>query len=73
MRARDRAIGIALGILLGLAIVIAFVFLGSRDTIDSPELSGGSTTPQEVTTPEQQATTPRLPGEPVPAPPGGGP
>jgi len=44
MRARDRAIGIALGILLGLAIVIAFVFLGSEDTIDDPSISGGGST-----------------------------
>ena len=41
MRARDRAIGIALGVLLGLAIVIAFVFLGSGETIDDPSISGG--------------------------------
>ena len=46
MRASDRLIGIVLGILLGLAIVIAFVFFGSRDTIDEPSLSGGSTTQQ---------------------------
>ena len=44
MRARDRAIGIALGVLLGLAIVIAFVFLGSEETIDDPSISGGGTT-----------------------------
>ena len=40
MRARDRVIGILLGLLLGLAIVIAFVFLGSEDTIDDPGVSG---------------------------------
>lgn len=40
MRHRDRAIGITLGILLGLAIVIAFVFFGSGNTIDAPDLSG---------------------------------
>ena len=39
MRVGDRAIGIALGVLLGLAIVIAFVFLGSGETIDDPDLS----------------------------------
>jgi hypothetical protein len=44
MRARDRALGIALGLLLGLAIVIGFVFLGSEDTIDDPSISGGGTT-----------------------------
>jgi hypothetical protein len=66
VRARDRAIGIVLGVLLGLAIIIGFVFLGSEDTIDSPELSGGSTAPQEVTTPQRETTTPSLPAEPVP-------
>jgi hypothetical protein len=45
LRARDRAIGIALGVLLGLAVIIAFLFLGSRDAIDSPDLSGGSAQP----------------------------
>ncbi len=45
MRARDRALGIALGILLGLAIVIGFVFFGSGDTIDDPDIAGrGETT-----------------------------
>ena len=43
-RIGDRAIGIALGILLGLAVVIIFLFLGSRNTIDEPSLSGGATT-----------------------------
>jgi hypothetical protein len=42
-RVGDRAIGIALGILLGIAIILLFLFLGSRDTIDEPSLSGGST------------------------------
>jgi hypothetical protein len=53
-RVGDRAIGIALGILLGIAIILLFLFLGSRDTIDEPSLSGGST--QTVT---QPATTTR--------------
>jgi len=48
MRATDRAIGITLGVLLGLAIVIAFVFLGSEDTIDDPSISGGGTTTEQV-------------------------
>jgi hypothetical protein len=45
----DRAIGIAIGILLGLAIIVLFLFLGSRNTIDEPSLSGGTT--QTVTQP----------------------
>ena len=48
-RARDRAIGVALGILLGIAIILLFLFLGSRDTIDEPSLSDGPT--QTVTQP----------------------
>ena len=40
----DRAVGIALGLVLGLAVIILFLFLGSRNTIDEPSLSGGETT-----------------------------
>jgi len=43
-RIGDRAIGIALGILLGLVVIVIFLFLGSRNTIDEPSLSGGATT-----------------------------
>jgi hypothetical protein len=47
MRARDRVLGIVLGILLGLAIVIGFVFFGSGETIDDPDVGGdGATTEQ---------------------------
>lgn len=53
MRARDRAIGIVLGILVGLALIILFLFLGSRSTIDTPDISGNSP-PEQTTT----ATTP---------------
>jgi uncharacterized membrane protein required for colicin V production len=62
VRARDRAIGIVLGILLGLAVIILFLFLGSRDTIDSPDISGNSALEQTTTT----TTT-------APAPQAGGP
>jgi hypothetical protein len=55
-RAGDRAIGIALGVLLGITIILLFLFLGSRDTIDEPSLSGGST--QTVTQPAK-TTTPK--------------
>jgi hypothetical protein len=54
----DRAIGIALGVLLGLVIIVLFLFLGSRSTIDEPSISGGAT--QTVT---QPAT---IPGQPAP-------
>jgi hypothetical protein len=52
----DRAIGIALGILLGLAVIVLFLFLGSRNTIDEPSLSGGAT--QTIQTQTQPATPP---------------
>ena len=46
----DRVIGIALGVLLGLLIIILFLFLGSRSTIDEPSISGGTT--ETLTQPE---------------------
>ena len=52
----DRAISIALGILLGLAVILLFLFLGSRDTIDEPSISGNPT--QMVTEP---GTPPKAP------------
>jgi hypothetical protein len=54
-RVSDRVIGIALGILLGLVIIVLFLFLGSRSTIDEPSLSGGGA--QTVT----QPATPPVP------------
>lgn len=42
MRVADRVIGVTIGVLLGLAIVAAFVFLGSGQTIDDPDISGES-------------------------------
>lgn len=54
-RVGDRAIGIVLGIVLGIAVILLFLFLGSRSTIDQPSISGGTT--QTVT---QPAT---IPGE----------
>ena len=54
-RVGDRAIGIALGILLGIAVILLFLFLGSRNTIDEPSLSGG--TSQTVTQPAAPGAT----------------
>lgn len=45
-RVGDRAIGIILGIVLGIAVILLFLFLGSRNTIDEPSLSGGATQTQ---------------------------
>lgn len=39
----DRVIGISLGVLLGVAVILLFLFLGSRNTIDEPSISGGTT------------------------------
>ncbi|HEY6771575.1 MAG TPA: hypothetical protein VI035_03885 [Solirubrobacterales bacterium] len=60
-RVGDRAIGILLGVVLGIAVILLFLFLGSRNTIDEPSISGG--TPQTVT---QPAT---IPGQSKPKPP----
>src|SRR3954471_19416704 len=43
-RIGDRVVGIALGILLGLVVIVIFLFLGSRNTMDEPSLSGAGTT-----------------------------
>jgi hypothetical protein len=59
-RIGDRALGIALGVLLGLAVIILFLFLGSRNTIDEPSLSGGATT--------QTQTQPAAPPNKAPEP-----
>ena len=55
-RVGDRAIGIVLGILLGIAIILLFLFLGSRSTIDEPSLNGGPA--QTVTQPATTGTAP---------------
>jgi hypothetical protein len=61
-RVTDRVIGIILGILLGIAVILLFLFLGSRDTIDEPSLSGGATQTQT-----QPATTPAKVTKPKPS------
>ncbi len=50
-RVSDRAIGIVLGILLGITVILLFLFLGSRNTIDAPSLSGNATQTQTQTQP----------------------
>jgi hypothetical protein len=59
-RVSDRAIGIALGVLLGLLIIVLFLFLGSRSTIDEPSISGGTTT-QNPPTPGPATQQPKPP------------
>ena len=53
----DRAIGIVLGVVLGIAVIILFLFLSSRNTIDEPSLSGGATTQTQPVSPP--ATSPK--------------
>ena len=48
-------IGIAVGLVIGVLIVIAFVFLGSQETIDDPSVDDQ---PQpELTRPAPEPTT----------------
>ena len=49
-RAGDRIIGIASGVVLGLAIILLYLFLSSRSTIDAPSISGSSTQPTQTKT-----------------------
>ena len=59
----ERALGIFLGVLLGIGIVVAFVFLGSEDTVDAPSLEGQATqtAPQAAPPP----ASPKKPGVPL--------
>lgn len=66
MRATDRVVGIVLGVLLGLAIVIGFLFLGSRDTIDDPSISGEATPAQTQPAPQGGERPPLTGTEPSP-------
>jgi hypothetical protein len=62
-RVSDRAIGIVLGIVLGIAIILLFLFLGSRSTIDAPSLSDGPTQTQtQPATPPAKVSKPK-PGQ----------
>jgi hypothetical protein len=58
MRHVDRAIGIALGLLLGIAIVVAFVFWGSGETIDAPSLSGDEPAQERTEQPQPTSSQP---------------
>ena len=59
-RVGDRAIGVALGIVLGIVVILLFLFLGSRSTIDQPSISSGTTqtTTQPATIPGQSELKP---------------
>jgi hypothetical protein len=56
----DRAIGILLGILLGIAVILIFLFIGSRSTIDEPSLSGGTTSTKTAPTNTGKAPVPKV-------------
>jgi hypothetical protein len=36
----ERVVGIGLGVIFGIAVVVAFVFLGSENTVDAPSIKG---------------------------------
>ena len=59
-RVGDRAIGILLGVVLGIAVILLFLFLGSRNTIDEPSISDGATqtVTRPATIPEQSKPKP---------------
>lgn len=61
MKVSDRAIGIFLGILLGIGVILLFLFLGSRNAIDEPSLSGGATTQTEPTQAPAKVSTQKQP------------
>ncbi len=61
-RISDRVVGIALGVVLGLAVIVLFLFLGSRNTIDEPSLSGGATTQTQPAAPPAKVSKPK-PGQ----------
>jgi hypothetical protein len=71
-RVTDRVIGVVLGLVLGVLIVVAFVFFGSQETIDDPEVDEGETpTISTEPGPGQSAPGPTVtiesgPGEPNP-------
>ena len=48
-------IGVVLGLVIGILIVIAFVFLGSQETIDDPSVDEQAQ--PEVTRPAPEPTT----------------
>jgi hypothetical protein len=57
---RDRAIGIALGIVLGIAVILIFLFLGSRSTIDEPSINNiPGATQTQTNPPPAKVSTPR--------------
>jgi hypothetical protein len=56
-------IGVVLGIVLGLGVAAAFVFIGSEDTVDAPQVRGD--VPAKTTGPDPSGRTEpeRVPGE----------
>jgi hypothetical protein len=61
---RDRLFGIAAGLILGIAIVTAFVFLGSEQTIDAPGVNGeaaghGAAAPDRTAPPSRKPAPPK--------------
>jgi hypothetical protein len=60
-RVGDRAVGITLGIVLGIGVILVFLFLGSRSTIDEPSISGGTSQAVTQPTPSPGQSKPKAP------------
>ena len=59
-RRLDLLIGVSLGIVVGIAILAAFLFLGSEETIDASRISGaGSGPPAKVRPLDRPPAQPR--------------
>jgi hypothetical protein len=57
----DLALGIFIGLVLGIAVISAFVFLGSEESVDAPRISGaqsGKQAPAKVKAAARQAERP---------------
>ncbi|HSK49408.1 MAG TPA: hypothetical protein VK889_02815 [Solirubrobacterales bacterium] len=59
----DWVIGIVLGIVLGLGVATAFVFIGSEDTVDAPQVRGDAPARTIGPDPNGRAEPERVPAE----------
>lgn len=59
----DWVIGVVLGIVLGLGVAAAFVFIGSEDTVDAPQVRGDVPAKTTGPDPNGRAEPERVPGE----------
>lgn len=59
----DWVIGVVLGIVLGLGVAAAFVFIGSEDTVDAPQVRGDVPAKATGPGPDGRSEPERVPGE----------